>query len=447
MRRIIDTPRKLAWKALLQYQKTQKDPDELLNEFVIDGMSERDKALAWEITKGSIRYLRKLDHVAQAYIRAPIRTQKAEVVAALRAGLYQLTEMSGVPSFAAVDETVAILSDAGLKRDAGFVNAVLRSFLRESEKISFPDPDAEPLRHLSILYSFPEWLVRRWMARFGFDETRKLLTELNQRPQVSFRMLGNSITRDEAIEKLASLNIKALPGKYLPEYLWAENGQEVIKSDLFPAMIVQDESQGIALRLLDPPRGSVALDLCSAPGGKTVALAELVGPQGKVISVDKDRLRLKQVEGNIKRTKLENVEIICQDILEFAPSGKLEYIILDVPCTGFGTLPRNVDLKWSKRESDIQAMAELQGNLLDKSSELLADGGRLVYSTCTTEPEEIEEVIGKFLRTHADFQLHDSDDELLQLFRVGKGTYRTWPHKHGIGAGGFVLLRKVNEDQ
>lgn len=439
--------RKYAWRALLEYQKTQKPPDDILARILPGHLADEDRGLAWEITMGTIRYVKKLDFIAQSYVKAPLSKQKPWILAALRMGLYQLLEMTSIPPFAAVDETVRTVSGPKTRRDAGFVNAVLRSFLRDPSKVEFPDPKAEPLKYLTLFYSYPEWLVQRWLTRYGFDETEKMLFAGNMRPKTSFRIRTGKISPEELQAAVTKLDIEFEAGKYFPEYIHTDYGSAIIRSELFidGLLIVQDEAQGLPLRLLDPQPGYDALDLCSAPGGKTVAIAEKIGEQGRVISLDIDARRIRRVRDNITRVGLKNVDFLAEDLLKFAPGRKFKYILLDVPCSGLGTLSQNADLKWSKRESDIGAFGRLQLRFLEKSAEWLDDGGRLVYSTCTTEPEEIEDVVANFLKAHGEFTLEDSSDDRLASFRTHMGIYRTWPHRHDIGGGGFALLRKKNE--
>ena len=210
-------------------------------------------------------------------------------------------------------------------------------------------------------------------------------------------------------------------------------------------LIVQDESQGISAHLLPIGPGDTVLDLCSAPGGKTIALADKVGPSGKVISLDKDPKRLENVKENAERVGLKNIEYIAEDLLKYAPGRKFKYILLDVPCSGLGTISANADLRWTKKEKDIKAFAKIQKAMLSKAAELLHDTGFLVYSTCTTEPDEIENVVADFLKSHGSFYLENSRNPQISQFRTETGTYHAWPHKHGIGGGGFALLRHKNE--
>lgn len=441
---LLRNPRKIAWEAVRQFDKTHTDPDEILDSMIDPRIDPRDKALAWEIAKGTIRYLKRLDYIAQTFIKAPIKSQKPKVLAALRIGLYQLIEMDGIPPFAAVDQTVKLVADEGMKRDAGFVNAILRSYLREPGKVKYPNPEDDPTGYLSVFYSYPEWLVKRWHSRYGYIETVNMLSANNQRPKTFFRVINRKVNRDMVLASLEKDEIDVEAGRYFPDYISTDDGQAVIQSDLFKSgsLLVQDESQGLPIYLLDPPLGEEVLDLCSAPGGKTIALADTVGPDGKVISLDKDPKRLQQVVENAERVGFENIEYITANLLEFAPTRKFRYILLDVPCSGLGTMSHNVDLRWTKAEKDIRDLAKLQSRMLKKAANLLAVGGKLVYSTCTTEPDEIEDVIDNFLKSEKNFRLESGDDELISQFKTKAGTYRTWPHKHGIGGGGFALLRK-----
>lgn len=446
MSKVSSISRHLAWKSILEYQKSGKNPESILDSLVTPDISRADLGLIWELTMGTIRYLKKLDYIARKFIKAPLSSQKPEVRAALRIGLYQLTQTTGIPDYAAVDDTVEIVRHALAKEDAGFVNAILRTFLRERSTIKYPDPEIDPIDYLAIFHSHPEWLIRRWHNRFGFRETEEILIADNCRPKTSFKIITQKIDRKSAIEKLKKDGIEVEEGRFLPDFITTGKTGPVLRSSLFTDgyLNVQDESQGLPLYMLDPPPGETVLDLCSAPGGKTIALADHVGPAGKVVSIDMDAGRIGKIKQNIARIGFSNIEIIETDLFEFATTRKFRYILLDVPCSGLGTLSANADLKWNKNEEDIRRLSELQLKMLNKASSHLTDDGCLVYSTCTTEPEEIEEVLEEFLRSHAQFELEDGNSSLLEPFKSDVGIYRSWPHKHGIGGGGFARLRKGN---
>ncbi len=436
--------RELTLGALIKFYNTGKDPAGILNEIIPLNFPERDKALVREMTLGTIKYQKRLEFIAQAYIKAPIKQQAVEIRAALFLGFYQLTEMSSVPDFAAVDETVSAVKNIISEKSAGFVNAVLRAYLMQPKKVRFPDKAKEPLQHLSVFYSYPVWLVRRWLERLGSEETESLLRAGNRRSKIFFKILKSKISRDEAMRMLSNNSVEISPGDYFPDYFSSNDAGTILNHELFTSgyLIVQDESQGLPLYLLDPPPGSTVLDLCAAPGGKTIGLADRVGETGRIIAVDYNPQRLNELKKNIDRTGLKNMEIRESDILHFTPWEKFKYILLDVPCSGLGTISSNADLRWTKSEKDIMILSDMQKKLLEKTAEFADNGGVIVYSTCTTEPEEIEDVVHGFLNKNQDFQLEDGNSPLVEPFKTETGIYRSWPHRHGIGGGGFARLRR-----
>ncbi len=406
-------------------------------------MPARDLSLAWELTLGTVRFRKRLDFIIKSFIKAPLRNQKPGILAALRLGIYQLSELSGVPEFAAVDETVSLTAKQFSKREAGFINAVLRSYIREPNKVVFPDRHTDAAGFLSNYYSYPDWLVRRWLGRLGLEETEDLFKAMNLRPKANFKILESKIEVNDLIKRLTADGLETEKGRYLPDFISSPGAQPIIKSGSFADGLinVQDESQGLAALLLDPPPGSTVLDLCSAPGGKSIALADRIGPGSRVVSVEIDSERIKEIEENISRTGFKIIEIIRQDLLQYEPGEKFRYILLDVPCSGLGTISSNPDLRWAKKESDIINLSRIQLEMLKKASTWLADDGVLIYSTCTTEPDEIEEVIAGFLKINPDFWLEDGNSPVLRPFKSNTGIYRSWPHKHAIGGAGFARLR------
>jgi 16S rRNA (cytosine967-C5)-methyltransferase len=416
----------------------------ILDEIGPGDFAEKDRALTREMTFGAVKYKRRLEFIAQAYIKAPIKSQTPETRAALILGFYQLTEMSSVPNFAAVDETVSAAKRVISEKGAGFINAVLRAYLMQPDKARFPDKNSAMIQYLSLYYSYPEWLVRRWLERLGYNETESLLKAGNRRPEANFRVLESRISTDEAMKVLSGKGIEVESAEHIPGYLRTSDPGRILEHELFKTgrLIVQDESQGLPLYLLDPPPGSRVLDLCAAPGGKSIVLADVVGKSGKVTAVDYNPARLRMLEENIARTGFGNIEIREGDVLEFEPGAKFDYILLDVPCSGLGTISVNADLRWTKSEKDIMLLSETQKKLLRKAADFAAEEAAIVYSTCTTEPEEIEEVVFDFLDQNDDFSLVDGNREFLEPFKTETGIYRSWPHKHGTGGGGFARLKR-----
>ncbi|UCC79499.1 MAG: 16S rRNA (cytosine(967)-C(5))-methyltransferase RsmB, partial [Candidatus Zixiibacteriota bacterium] len=399
--------REIALLALIQFYGSGNDPATILNEVIPANFPARDESLVREMTLGSIKYQKRLEFIAQAYIKAPIKQQAAEVRAALILGFYQLTEMASIPDFAAVDETVSAAKDVISEKSAGFVNAVLRAYLVHPHRVIFPDKNQERVQYLSLYYSYPKWLVTRWLESLGSEDTESLLKAGNRRPEISFKILESKILRDEVKRILSKDNMEINFGNYLPDYFRSNEPGKILNHKLFTGgyLTVQDESQGLPLYLLNPPPGSTVLDLCAAPGGKSMALADRVGESGRIMAVDYNPGRLEELKQNAERTGFKNVEIRENDVLYFNPDEKYRYILLDVPCSGLGTISSNADLRWTKSEKDVMILSDMQKRLLGKTAEFADKGGVIVYSTCTTEPEEIEEVIHSFLDENSDFYL------------------------------------------
>jgi 16S rRNA (cytosine967-C5)-methyltransferase len=439
-------PRKIAWRILVDYHSKETELAKVIDKNIPNDISSIDRALIYELVFGIVRMKRKLDYFAQPFLKTPFSKQSVEIQNVLRLGFYQIVETSKIPPFAAVDETVKIVKQNLSQNKAGFINAVLRSFLRDPEKVVLPDKDNEPVNYLGTKYSYPGWLVKRWLKSFEFDETEKILIAGNKRPQFSFRVINSNINANDLLKHLDNNEINYSPGKYFPDYLITNDVSILLKSGFFKEgyINVQDESQGLPVYLLNPPEGAEVLDLCSAPGGKTVALADLIGPDGKVYSLDNDFARIGETKMNVKRIGFKNVELIKRDIFKYMPERKFDFILIDVPCSGLGTISSKADLRWTKSENDITMLANLQFRMLETASRFLADNGVLVYSTCTTEPDEIEDVAERFLAENTDFSVEDGNSKLLEPFKTAVGVYRVWPHKHGVGGVGFVRLRKGN---
>lgn len=434
--------RELAWRAIILYQKTGGDPGKILRSIDRSAVPDIEINLAWEITNGSIRFLRKLDYIAQSFVPAPIHKQKPEVMAALRIGLYQLLEMSRIPDYAAVDETVNLVKNSLSEREAGFVNAILRRAARE--KVEFPDRSKDRVKFLADFYSYPEWLVRRWLKFPGESDIDALLAAGNARPLLNVKVITSRIDRDGALAELQGEGIIAEKSPYFPDFITCENRSAVLKSRTFAEgyINVQDQSQGIPVYLLDPPSGARVLDLCAAPGGKSIAVADRTGPDGLVVSLDSSRDRLAELKENQIRTGLQNIEIVERDLFEFATPEKFGYILLDVPCSGLGNIAGNADMRWTRKEKDVGKLAAIQAGMIRRAAAFLEHGGCLVYSTCTTEREEIEDIIYAFLKEHNDFRLEDGNSPLVAPFKSDIGIYRSWMHKHAIDGGGFARLVK-----
>lgn len=433
--------RVIAFKSLLQWEKTRKDPHSIIAGFINDKLKPEDASFARELFFGAIKFKRKLDYYAKAYF--PRQQLEFKLKMIIRLGLYQLIQTPNIPDYAVVSEAVELARDFCSTKDAGFVNAVLRNYIRNPQKIRLPDEKSDPVKFLGIQYSYPDWLVQRYFSRFGFDETVKILQSGNAPPDMCF-FVNEFITTPEDVESdLENLKICYRKSELFAGYYHCYDSNQLLRSKIFlnGEIIIGDPAQGLAPALLEVPAGETVLDIFSAPGGKTAALANMVGHEGSVIATDISLGRLKILKGNTKRWRLDNVYVLCSDGLKFASRRKFKYILADVPCSGTGVMRRNPDLRWNLKEENIKRLADIQKMLIKVVADKLEHKGRLVYSTCSFEPEENRSVVIDFLKQNKNFCLGDFKG--FDEFRAYKGMYETAFHRHSCDGAFIAVIERV----
>ncbi len=405
----------------------------------------RERALATELAYGAVRRLNTLDFIIGRFSHRDPAALDPWTRSILRLAVYQICYSDRIPVHAAVAEAVEQAKRYGHRDRAGFVNAVLRAVASMRGEVAFPSPDEDPVAHLSLAHSHPEWLVRRWLGRYGFEDARRLLEYDNVAPPVVIR--ANRLRTDpQALAlRLAEEGVEVRPGRYLPEALVivAPEALEEIPSFRAGLFTVQDESSMLAARVLDPQPGETVIDVAAAPGGKTTHIAELMANRGRIIACDVHPGRLELVRENCRRLGVTIVEAVAEDGRELPARYRAlaDRVLLDAPCSGLGVLNRRPDARWRKSAEQIAALAALQGELLEAAAACLAPGGVLVYSTCTIEPEENEQVVARFLDAHPDFA-PDPLDLFLPAGLAGEGAggwLQILPFRHGID--GFFVAR------
>lgn len=337
------------------------------------------------------------------------RRQSVKLKNLLRLGAYQILFLDRVPASAAVNESVRLAKTLGEKAIAGFMNAVLRALSR-AEAIPLPDPTQDPILHISVKYSHPEWLVARWLPRLGAERTVALCIANNEIPPVTVRVNPLRTTREALSAELKQAGIDVTPCGVSPVGLKLRGVAHLADLPAYQRgeFYVQDEAAQLIGFVVAPKPGERILDACAAPGGKSTHLAELMGDRGEIVAADAGAKRLERMVENAGRLGLASIRPVAADVThESAALGEAPYdrILVDAPCSGLGILRRNPEAKWYKTEAVIGTMAALQTKILDRVAPRLKPGGVLVYSTCTTEPEENEGVIRLFLDRHPDFRL------------------------------------------
>jgi len=384
-----------------------------------------DRHLCQELAYGIVRWQATLDWLVAR--KTAGRVQKPMLQNLLRLGLYQIFWLDRIPDHAAVHETVELARQSGFHSQAGFVNAVLRGYLREfdvTKRLLAELKTQQP----QLGYSHPEWLVDRWQKRWGADRAAQLM-EWNNTPPKAFARV-NTLKADPA-KLLAQWRDEGVEYDFVRKDWIEENLVFELKSHpplgRLPSFeqglfYVQDPSTLLAVRELDPQRGESVLDLCAAPGGKLTYIAQLMGNQGRLLAHETAPERLKLIQQNCARLGVTCVQTVLPSTLNPQPSTLFDRILIDAPCSNTGVMRRRVDLRWRIRPGEIGRLRTTQGELLRQAASLLKQGGTLVYSTCSLEPEENGEVVNGFLGEHPGFRL-ELTRELLPFVEGVDGTY------------------------
>jgi len=403
-------------------------------------LSGPDRALLTELSCGAVRHQITLDHVLGHFVKHPLHRTDPDVLDALRLGLYQVLFLERVPVFAAVNETVDLVRYGAGKRAAGFANGVLRAVLRafhwssasEStdpkralptkgrvavfDRPLVPDPTPDPVGWMSVVHGHPRWLVERWLPRFGPDLTAQICQANNASPPVHIRWRGKG-PAPSVLEP-----VEGRRGMY-----WARQAGTVSELPGFDEghAIVQGVPGAGAVCALHVDEGTTVLDVCAAPGVKAAHLADLAGPSGRVIAVDKSLPRMKKLKENVTRLRIMSVVPLVGDATRLGDwlKRRFDRILVDVPCSNTGELSRRVEVRHRLRPDDVRNLVPLQSALLSSAAALLQCHGLLVYSTCSLEEEEGPGVVRAFLADHAEYELQEEGWSL--------------PHENG-SVGGYL---------
>jgi 16S rRNA (cytosine967-C5)-methyltransferase len=406
---------------------------------------ERDRALAAEITSGVQRSRAALDHLIVEFAKRRIDRLDPEIVEILRLSAYQLLYLTRVPAAAVVDDAVDLTKRMGKRSASGFVNAVLRSISRRRTSLPLPPrpPDASDreavLKYLSITLSHPRWLAERWLDRLGFDAAEAWMQFNNTPGSVTLRANRLKTTREALTEHLADDEIHVHPTIYAPDGVVVDEGHPLRGSGQEQGwFVVQDEaSQLVTLLAGDRPLARV-LDTCASPGGKTTALAALMDGRGLLVACDVRDRRVDLLRRTVSASGAANVRVVQADLLKPLPfRATFDGVLVDAPCSGLGTLRRDPDIRWRRRQQELPSLAAAELTMLQHAAERVAPGGRLVYATCSSEPEENERVADAFLATTPGFALlpaGQATSRLAETLVDARGHLRTQPHLHGLEA-------------
>ena len=430
--------------------------DSAFRKYTVNG---RERRFINGLVYGVIRWQKQLDWVLDRFINPRFQLD-ARHRNILRLGAFQLLHLDGIPAHAAIFETVQLATShqrRSGRKTAGFINAVLRSVQREGTTLTYPPLDVNPIEHISLSLSYPTWLVKQWLQTRGVSWTLAFCRASNQIAPLALRVNTLLTEREEVRKSLETIGIAAIPSKIASDGVVFENraitafdttDEGTLKDILNREDIyVQDESAMLVARLLSPEHAEFIVDLCAAPGGKTTHLAHLMGNAGKVIAVDISAEKVALLEKNCRRVGACNVKTQVLDAtkadLSFMKTA--DAVLIDAPCSGFGTLRRHPDIRWNKTLEQVHSLSEIQYHLLKNAAQHIKPGGILVYSTCSIEPIENEKVIQRFLADFPMYTIENAKDflpDIPQSVITPRGFVQTFPHEHGVDGAFAVRLRK-----
>jgi len=406
----------------------------------------RDRAFATELVYGTLRWRGRLDFLLGHVTDRPLEALDPGVRTLLRLGAYQIVFCDSVRPAAAVDQSVRSAHVLGASRAAGLVNAVLRRLAKRVPDIALPSLEDEPLDHLEHALGLPRWIAERWLERFGAAEAAALARASNAVPPLTARANRARIAPDALLAAVRGRFPESRACRFASAGIVLGHGG---RPGADPAFVdglftVQDEASQLVVDVLDPQPGERVLDACAAPGTKTGAIAERVGPTGLVVAVDRSERRLALVGRGARRLGLENVTALARDAtrpLGDLPGAPFDRVLVDAPCSGLGTLRRNPDARWRVTPDDVPALAATQAAVLAAAATVLRPGGTLVYSTCTLLHEENEAVVADFLARERSFRAAAPEALPSRLTPLldDAGRLRTFPHRHAMD--GFFAAR------
>jgi 16S rRNA (cytosine967-C5)-methyltransferase len=438
-------PRGTAVKILNRVERSDAYLDRVLEtEMRNTDMNELDKGLMNEIVTGVVRWQMKIDWVLTGFFHGNFTKAETNIKNALRVALYQILFLDKVPHSAAVNESVEFIKRLRGQKFADLVNGVLRNILRNLDNIRYPDFKENKIQHLAVVESHPTWMVKRWINRFGYDETKKLLVANNERPDLTLRVNRLKIDFNYFLSQLEQHQIQFTRSEYLDFFVRVKHMAGIGSSDMFRLgfFVVQDESAGLVVKLLDPKPGDRVIDMCSAPGGKTTFIGELMKNVGEIVAVDRYETRLNLVKNACQRLGIANAHYIAADAatVQTAPA---ERVLVDAPCSGLGVLAKKPDAKWKREPEDLVNLVQTQRAILENAAKHVKPEGVLVYSTCTTEPEENFELIKSFLTDHPEFSIEAAGQFVDSRIVSADGYIETFPHRNAMDGSFAIRLKKA----
>ncbi len=414
----------------------------LAKEFRRLHLDDQDRRFVTELVYGTVKAGDTLDWMLRQYVDRPVKKIAPVICNILRLGLYQIFFMDKVPESAACNQSVELAKIYGHAGTVKFVNAVLRSAVREPAKVEFPSGKGQATKNLALACQHPEWLVKRWIKEFGYDSAVRLCQFNNTNAILSFRTNTLKNSRESLVESLEKAGAKTMVSDWAPEGVLCTEHPSL--DSLLPLQDglcqVQDESSMLVAHVLDPKPGEFIIDTCSAPGGKTTHIAALMQNQGRILAGDIYDHKLERIEENAQRLGIKIIETKLLDATKVgeAYSDLADRVLVDAPCSGLGVLRRKPDSRWRNKEELLKTLPSLQLEILNSAAKAVKKGGVLVYSTCTIAREENQAVVEAFLKENNEFMLENASD-YLPFIKRKEAMLQLLPQDDGTD--GFFIAR------
>jgi 16S rRNA (cytosine967-C5)-methyltransferase len=438
------SPRAIAAQILSEAESSSVYVDYVLEKHLQrSAFPARDRALVTALVHGVSRWRARLDAEIQQHFRHHFDEAQPFVKNVLRGAVYQMLFMDRIPAYAAVDEAVEMIQLRFGNNFSRLSNGVLRNIQRAP--MEWPPVaslvEKKDLKTLAQMFSHPEWVIKRWVEQFGWEQAAALAEASNRIPPVTVRVVRPEENLKPWLQQMKAREVKPEPVENMPNFYHLPHLDDIASLPGFEEgwFTVQDSSAGMVAHLVAPQAGETIIDLCAAPGGKALHIAEMMG-SGKVVAIDLDPQRLELIAEAAERLRLK-VHLVVADSRTFAAK-PANAVVVDAPCSGLGVLSRRSDLRWRRRPKDITDLVELQKEILTDAAELVRSGGRLIYSTCTIDPEENDKVVEWFLEHHQEFRLEPARAYVHASFCDERGYVRTFPHRHNMDGGFAARLVK-----
>ena len=440
-------PRAIALEILMEITQEQEYSHLVIRNALdkVQYLPKQDRAFINRLVEGTLEYMLRIDYILNQYSNVKVNKMKPVIRNILRSGVYQLLFMDSVPDSAACNEAVKLAQKKGFYSLKGFVNGVMRNISREKEHIVYPDREKNLEEYLSVWYSMPQWIVSRWMQAYGPQVTEQMLQEFLKDRPTTVRCQLYQLDQEMTIQSLKKQNVTVEPAPYLPYAYYLSDYSHLagLKSFVMGRIVAQDISSMLVAEIADPQKGDYIIDVCAAPGGKSLHVADKMQGFGHVDARDLTDYKVGLIRENIQRVHAINVEAQRKDatILDKESIGKADIVLADVPCSGLGVMGKKTDIKYRVTEERIQELTVLQKQIIHNVSSYVKPGGTLIYSTCTITSEENQENVQWFVENYP-FELENIDPYIcdeLKCETTKEGYLQLIPGVHK--ADGFFIAR------